>query len=99
MAFSLDSEVKTEMSESEMHELITSAFPPPKPPKKSQTSVSSTEPESNEVQKYTPEKFQSLLNKFEQPTSPVMVSKYDKGARKVDSYKCSDSSCWTIRLL
>jgi len=69
---SVDPEVKTEMSEAEMHELITSAFPPPKPPKKSQTSVSSTEAESNEVQKYTPERFQSLLNKFEQPTSPVM---------------------------
>ena len=77
--FSVEPEVKAEMSEAEMHELITSAFPPPKPPKKSQTSVSSTEAESNEVQKYTPERFQSLLNKFEQPTSPVMVSKYDNG--------------------
>ena len=67
---------------SENDEVIEETLPP-KPPKPSRDltkrrsyidSMSSNEPDSNEVQNCSKENFKALLNKFDNPTSPVVVS-------------------------
>ena len=72
----------TETNGIESNKVIEETLPP-KPPKPSRDltkrrsyidSMSSNEPDSNEVQNCSKENFKALLNKFDNQSSPVMVS-------------------------